>query len=193
MNDLSLTHLAPQQYQREIIPRSTKRRLPLCGVWNIFALYLWPSFLPHYISSAFEIYISSFVRNTGNVCSPPSFTGLTTSNSERQKKMPMLIFLSRLPLQNKARDNSIMEALFYNEIIDALPISPSDISNVSRMDSVISNNCIHHTLRGWPENLSDKVKPYVQRKMELSVQKAAYCWAQELLFQKNFGFESNNN
>ena len=62
-----------------------------------------------------------------------------------------------------------MEALFYNEIIDALPISPSDISNVSRMDSVISNNCIHHTLRGWPENLSDKVKPYVQRKMELSV------------------------
>ena len=62
--------------------------------------------------------------------------------------------LSRLPLPVEERDDSNMEAFFYTEIIDALPISSSDISKISRMDSVISKRSITtHSMVG-PKTLA---------------------------------------
>lgn len=92
--------------------------------------------------------------------------------------------LSRLPLSVRSTDDSEMEEMYYNEILTGLPISASDINKASRTDAILSK-VIHFTQHGWPQQVPDEMKPYMNRQDELSVHQGCLMWGSRAIVPKS--------
>ena len=82
--------------------------------------------------------------------------------------------LSRLPACNDdttAQDPNI----FHFNLIDELPVTAEEIATETRKDPLLSR-VYEYTLSGWPAEVSENLKPYENRKNELSIECGVVLW-----------------
>ena len=78
--------------------------------------------------------------------------------------------LSRLPLQSNQSSEYSQEASIFNICqIEALPVISKAVQQATRKDLLLSK-VLRHTKRGWPDQVSDAMKPFLSRQHELSVE-----------------------
>ena len=56
--------------------------------------------------------------------------------------------------------------------IQALPVTFQHIQKATRRDPVL----YHYVIGGWPSNVSDELKPYKNREIELSTENGCLMW-----------------
>ena len=93
--------------------------------------------------------------------------------------------LSRIPLQsNRSSEYSqeySQEASIFN--IEALPVTSKAVQQATRKDLLLSK-VLHHTKRGWPNQVSDAMKPFISRQHELSVEDDCLLWGMHAVIPK---------
>lgn len=86
--------------------------------------------------------------------------------------------LSRIPVKSSEPDE--LEFDYLNFLIDQIPISSTQVISEIRTDSVLSKVFLY-VRDGWPEIVSEEVKPYKNRAMELSIDNNLLMWGYRLL------------
>ena len=82
--------------------------------------------------------------------------------------------LSRLPIKTDSETEE--PNIFYFTYANQLPVSARDIAESTRKDIVLSK-VLDFSMNGWPNfNKEDSLKPYFQRKTELSVEQGCVLW-----------------
>ena len=92
--------------------------------------------------------------------------------------------LSRLPLPEKPACVPVpAEMVLLTEMLQSAPITAAQIARWTRTDPVLSKvlRCIKE---GWPEQADDALKPYWQRRLELSVMDDCILWGNRVLIPK---------
>ena len=69
------------------------------------------------------------------------------------------------------------------EMLQSAPITAAQIARWTRTDAVLSKvlRCIKE---GWPEQVDEALKPYWQRRLELSVMDDCILWGNRVLIPK---------
>ena len=89
--------------------------------------------------------------------------------------------LSRLPLNVVYVDSLAAESASYNkEQLDSLPVTVSKLQSHTRTDAVLSKVC-EHTVKGWPDSPEPHLKPYYNRKDELTVESGCLMWLRRVV------------
>ena len=92
--------------------------------------------------------------------------------------------LSRLPLQSKGSSEYSQEASIFNICqIEALPVTSKAVQQATRKNLLLSK-VLHHTKRGWPDQVSDAMKPFLSRQHELSVEDDCLLWGMRVVIPK---------
>ena len=90
--------------------------------------------------------------------------------------------LSRLPLP-MSEPNAVSFDVFtcFNmSQVEALPVTAKTIQRASRTDPVLSK-VILYTRKGWPSSVRDTLKPYFQRRHELTVEENCLLWGTRIV------------
>ena len=87
---------------------------------------------------------------------------------------------SRLPLPSTEKDDSLMETMYYTEILDALPIDSTTVSKSSRQDAAISK-VMDYLASTWPSTVNDDIKPFLHRQHELSIHQNCLLWGSRVI------------
>ena len=93
--------------------------------------------------------------------------------------------LSRLPLRGTAEEN---DAIFNvaEKILESLPLTSEVIGRVTGVDSVMSR-VLDFTRTGWPAEVEDlRLKPYFNRRFELSVEQDCVMWGLRVLIPEKY-------
>ena len=78
--------------------------------------------------------------------------------------------LSRLPLQDASSGESLSEVSIFNvSQIRVLLVSVVQVCRATRADPILSK-VVHYLKTGWPVKVSDALKPYFTRRVELSIE-----------------------
>ena len=78
--------------------------------------------------------------------------------------------LSRLPLANEHSSDATDDATVFNITqLEALPVTVSKLPFATARDRVLSKVC-RYVKNGWPPEVSDDLRPYRNRKYELTVE-----------------------
>lgn len=86
--------------------------------------------------------------------------------------------LSRLPLDNQ--EQPATSSVFTIGQIQALPVTAERIEATTRQDPILSR--VHRYVRqGWPTSASEAVKPYWNRRLELSTEGGCLLWGDRLI------------
>ena len=92
--------------------------------------------------------------------------------------------LSHLPLQSKGSSEYSQEASIFNICqIEVLPVTSKAVQQATRKDLLLSK-VLHHTKRGWPDQVSDAMKPFHSRQHELSVEDDCLLWGMRVVIPK---------
>ena len=84
--------------------------------------------------------------------------------------------LSRPPLSSSDQDEHLQEPNTFNiRQIEALPVTSVHLKAAPRQDPILSRVLLY-TKRGWPQNIPDTLKPYRNRKDELSLEDDCLMW-----------------
>ena len=92
--------------------------------------------------------------------------------------------LSWLPLSDKPACVPVpAEMVLLTEMLQSAPITAAQIARWTRTDAVLSKvlRCIKE---GWPEQVDEALKPYWQRRLELSVMDDCILWGNRVLIPK---------
>ena len=93
--------------------------------------------------------------------------------------------LSRLPLRGTAEEN---DAIFNvaEKILESLPLTSNVIGRVTGVDPVMSR-VLDFTRTGWPAEVEDlRLKPYFNRRFELSVEQDCVMWGLRVLIPEKY-------
>ena len=69
-------------------------------------------------------------------------------------------------MENKTE---ISDSIFSFNLSQEVPLDSNDIASATQKDIILSKVC-DLTLRGWPNNIDDELKPYFKKRLELSVE-----------------------
>ena len=86
--------------------------------------------------------------------------------------------LSRLPLPNTKGEPLVCSSepsVFNVAQIESLPVTAEQVETYSRTDPVISK-VLRHTKRGWPSQPAESLKPFFQKRSELTVEHGCLLW-----------------
>ena len=87
--------------------------------------------------------------------------------------------LSRLPLNTGAdrqKDRCLKEPSIFNvRQMEALPVTTAQLKTATRQDLVLSR-VVLYTRQGWPGKVPDVLKPYWNRRSELSLEDGCLLW-----------------
>ena len=84
--------------------------------------------------------------------------------------------LSRIPLlEVPSKTTTPPELVLMVEELQDAPITASQIANWTRRDPLMAR-VLRYILQGWPSQSDEDLKPYWQRKLELSVQDGCILW-----------------
>ena len=86
--------------------------------------------------------------------------------------------LSRLPLPNTKGEPLVCSSepsVFNVAQIESLPVTAEQVETYSRTDPVISK-VLCHTKRGWPSQPAESLKPFFQKRSELTVEHGCLLW-----------------
>ena len=88
--------------------------------------------------------------------------------------------LSRLPLKDTGLKCSTTPSEFNVHQIMALPVSCTDVERASRQDAIVSK-VLQYTRKGWPNTISDSLKPFSHRKNELTIEGECLLWGTRVI------------
>jgi hypothetical protein len=90
-------------------------------------------------------------------------------------------FCSRLPLRDY-EDKLTVSAIeaFYEEQFEILPVTADLIRRYTRTDGQLSQ-VYEFTLSGWPHQVQDELKPFFNRKMEISISQGCLLWGNRVI------------
>ena len=88
--------------------------------------------------------------------------------------------LSRLPLKDTGSKCSTTPSEFNVHQIMALPVSCTDVERASRQDAIVSK-VLQYTRKGWPNTISDSLKPFSHRKNELTIEGEFLLWGTRVI------------
>ena len=83
--------------------------------------------------------------------------------------------VSRLPLKVKMTEEQQDEDYLYFVCEDKIPIDLEKVKKVTRTDAELSKVFLY-TREGWPRNAEENLKPFTQRKDEISIDKNMLMW-----------------
>ena len=84
--------------------------------------------------------------------------------------------MSRLPLPNTPAKTPVpAELVLMIEKLDEAPISSKQISNWTQKDPLLSK-VLQYIMLGWPEQADGELKPYFNRRLELSTHNGCILW-----------------
>ena len=89
--------------------------------------------------------------------------------------------LSRLPLSVTHPVGNCEDPTVFNLAqLDALPIQATDITAATRTDPILSK-VLHCTRKGWPRKVSEALRPFWQRREELTVEADCVLWGTRVI------------
>ena len=92
--------------------------------------------------------------------------------------------LSRLPRQDTLQ--STKDEMVCFSYVNGMPISVKDIASETKKDPTLAK-VLQHTLNGWPSYTDDpKLKPYFQRKEEITVECGVLQWGVRVIVPDKF-------
>ena len=94
--------------------------------------------------------------------------------------------LSRLPLPTATGSKVICStdpAIFNLSQVESLPVTATQIQAASRTDPVLSK-VLHHTIRGWPQQTAEVLKPFHHRSQELTVEGGCLLWGIQVVIPR---------
>ncbi|XP_064468546.1 uncharacterized protein K02A2.6-like [Ornithodoros turicata] len=90
-------------------------------------------------------------------------------------------YFSRLPLQTTRQNFRDEVDSFFTLWLDTLPVTSKDIARETTKDPLLSR-VLEHTMIGWAAEIKDpSLKPFFQRRNELSVQQRCLMWGLRLV------------
>ena len=92
--------------------------------------------------------------------------------------------LSRLPLESEMSVESPTTASVFNLAqIESLPLTHKAVCDATRKDPLLSK--VHqYTLKGWPTEVPEALKPYSTRRQELTVEGDCLLWGMRVILPK---------
>ncbi|XP_041651122.1 uncharacterized protein K02A2.6-like [Cheilinus undulatus] len=91
--------------------------------------------------------------------------------------------LSRLPMFEDLPAKETTEQVLMMDLLDDTLVDMSQLKRWTAKDVVLSQ--VHeHILRGWPANCDTELKPYHQRRLELSVRDGCVLWGARVIIPK---------
>ena len=92
--------------------------------------------------------------------------------------------LSRLPLPSVRKSHTPSEAEIFNVAqIDSLPVTSSQLERATRRDSLL-NKVRQYTKTGWPQSVQECLKPFWNRRDELSLEGDCLLWGIRVIVPK---------
>ncbi len=92
--------------------------------------------------------------------------------------------LSRLPVDAEREDEELTDVQMFNIAqVDALPVTAQQLGQATRSDPILSK-VWHYTRTRWPENVQDCLKPYWNRRHELTIEGACVLWGIRVIIPK---------
>lgn len=91
--------------------------------------------------------------------------------------------LSRLPLPVTCsqKETEAADDIFYNEIMDSLPVSATSVAKESRRDPLISKIIHFVETCNWPDDIDESIRPFFNKRNELVVQQNCLLWGYRLI------------
>ena len=95
--------------------------------------------------------------------------------------------LSRLPLEQNTEEigSSRSPQILNLHQINCLPVTASRIEKATRYDPVL-HKVLLYTQQGWPDNVSDNLKPFYHRRNELTVESNCIMWGIRVIIPNKF-------
>ena len=87
---------------------------------------------------------------------------------------------SRLPLKDCPKDCPDEASALNIGQIDMLPISFQKLQTATRVDSILSK-VVKYTQHGWPDNVPSTLKPFHDKREELSVEAGCLLWGMRVV------------
>ena len=87
---------------------------------------------------------------------------------------------SRLPLKDCPKDCPDEASALNIGQIEMLPISFQKLQTTTRVDSILSK-VVKYTQRGWPDNVPSTLKPFHDKREELSVEAGCLLWGMRVV------------
>ncbi|XP_039887198.1 uncharacterized protein K02A2.6-like [Simochromis diagramma] len=88
--------------------------------------------------------------------------------------------LSRLPVPDSAPEQEMAEQVLMMDVLDDTLVDTAQIKRWTAKDVLLSQ--VHeYTLKGWPTETDTCLKPYRQRKLELSVRDGCVLWGARVI------------
>ena len=92
--------------------------------------------------------------------------------------------LSRLPLRECSTEGVSPEPRLFNiSQIESLPVTFSRLRDATRRDVLLSK-VVTHTKHGWPTEIQDPLRPYWNRRHELTVEDDCLLWGSRVVVPK---------
>ena len=88
--------------------------------------------------------------------------------------------LSRLPLPSTSPSESTHSNVFVVRQIEALPVTAGQLRTATRSDPILSR-VLQYSKRGWPVNIPDFLKPYHNRRDELTLEDDCIMWGARVI------------
>ena len=84
--------------------------------------------------------------------------------------------LSRLPLNDQTTEGQSMEPSLFNiSQIQSLPVTSAELRRATNTDTVL-NKVMTYTRRGWPDKISEPLRPYWRRRLDLTIEDDCLLW-----------------
>ena len=93
--------------------------------------------------------------------------------------------LSRLPLLVEVSSETYGIDIFNIAQVDALPVTAAQLGQATCRDSVLSK-VLRFTKSGWPQNVSETLKPYWNKRNELTVEGNRIMWGIRVIVPEKF-------
>lgn len=94
--------------------------------------------------------------------------------------------LSRLPLSDqRGTPRETVETVFNLCQISALPVTAQQVASATRTDPALSK-VLHYTEHGWPQQVPETLKPFKNRRHELTVEGGCLLWGIQVIVPKKF-------
>ena len=90
--------------------------------------------------------------------------------------------LSRLLVKENGEENYLEPNLFNICQIESLPLTSGQLKQATRTDLILSKVLVF-TKTGWPVQVSEALKPYWNRRLELSLEDGCILWGNRVIIQ----------
>lgn len=91
--------------------------------------------------------------------------------------------LSRLAVANSQAERVDAVEVFHAAQLEALPLTSAVVKRETRRDPILSE-VYDYTMTGWPANYSKEVRPYLQRKDEITAHQECLLWGMRVIIPK---------